>query len=460
MTRFFLETFGCKFNKADSELIRKILIKNGFEETSEKEADFVILNTCGVVEKTERKIIKRAIELKKSENAKRATTLSMVNRDAKRPKKIILAGCLPLISQKICQKVADGLIGPTNILDLPKVVRKILKGKKAKFLKQKLIDKVKLRCFVIPKETVVAIVPISEGCLGNCSYCATKLAKGKLRSFDKKEILENIKIALYSGTKTLSDAKTLSVLEAPLSEAKEIQLTSQDLAIYGVDKRKFMLPELLRDILKIKGEFRVRLGMANPTFFKKIQHKIFKLMKNKKFYKFLHLPLQSGSDEILKAMKRGYKVKEFLEIVKNFRKNFKLGILATDVICGFPGETEKNFQKTLAVIKKIKPEILHIFRYSKRKGTEAEKLKDFPDRIKKERSRILNKVWLEILKEKNKKYLGKIFRVLITEKRKNSFLARTNFYKAVILKEGNLGEFKRVKIVDAKSNYLVGKIVN
>jgi len=423
MANFCIETFGCKFNKADSELIRKILIEKGFKEASEKEADFVILNTCGVVEKTERKIIKRAIELKK------------------KGKKIIFAGCLPLISQKICEKIADGLIGPTNILDLPRVVRKVLKGKKAKFLKQKPIDKAKFKYFAIPKETVVAIVPISEGCLGNCAYCATKLAKGKLRSFDKKEILKNIEEALKLG-------------------AKEIQLTSQDLGIYGLDKGKFLLPELLRDILKIKGEFRVRLGMTNPTFFKKIQHQVFKLMKDEKIYKFLHLPLQSGSDEILKAMKRRYTTKEFLEIVKNFRKNFKFGILATDVICGFPGETEKDFQKTVFLIKKVKPEILHVFRYSKRKGTVAEKLKDFPDRIKKERSRILNKVWLQILKEKNKKYLGKVFPVLITEKRKDSFLARTNFYKAVILKEGNLGEFKKVKIVDVKPNYLVGEIVN
>jgi MiaB-like tRNA modifying enzyme len=423
MANFYIETFGCKFNKADSELMRKILTEKGFKKTSEKEADFVILNTCGVVEKTERKIIKRAQKLKRE------------------GKKIIFAGCLPLISQKICEKIAEGLIGPTNILDLPKVVRKILKGEKVKFLKQKPIDKAKLKCFVIPKETVVAIVPISEGCLSFCSYCATRLAKGRLRSFDKKEILKNIEEALKLG-------------------AKEIQLTSQDLGIYGLDKGKFLLPELLRDILKIKGEFRVRLGMTNLTFFKKIQHKIFKLMKDEKIYKFLHLPLQSGSDEILKAMKRGYTTKEFLEIVKNFRKNLKFGILATDVICGFPGETEKDFQKTVSLIKKIKPEILHVFRYSKRKGTVAEKLKDFPDRIKKERSRILNKVWLEILKEKNKKYLGKVFPVLITEKRENTFLARTDFYKAVILKEGNLGEFKKVKIVDIKPNYLVGEIVN
>jgi threonylcarbamoyladenosine tRNA methylthiotransferase CDKAL1 len=433
MPKFYLETFGCKFNQADSELIRKVL-KEKYQEASEKEADFVVLVTCGVVEKTERKIIKRTIELKKKR------------------KKVIFAGCLPLISPEICQKVADGLIGPTNILDLPKIVKRVLKSgnakrsgknakrpEKAKSLKQKPIDKAKLRCFIIPKNTCVAIVPISEGCLSNCSYCATRLAKGRLRSFDKKEILENIKIALKSGV-------------------KEIQLTSQDLAIYGLDKGKFLLPELLREISKIEGNFRVRLGMMNPKFAKKIFRKILKILENEKFYKFLHLPLESGSNDVLKKMNRNYRVEEFLEMVANFRKKFKNSLLATDIIVGFPTETENDFKRTISVIKKIKPDILHIFRYSKREGTEAAKLKDLPDRIKKERSRILTKIWQEISKEKSKKYLGKKFEALITEKRGDTFLARLPSYKAVILKEGKLGEFVKVKIVGAKPNYLIGKI--
>jgi len=211
-------------------------------------------------------------------------------------------------------------------LDLPKIIRKVLRGGKAKSLQQIPIDKAKLQCFAIPKETVVAIVPISEGCLSFCSYCATRLAKGKLRSFDKKKILENIKIALSFGT-------------------KEIQLTSQDLAIYGLDKGKFLLPELLKEISKIEGNFRVRLGMMNPKFAKRIFGKILKILENEKFYKFLHLPLESGSNKVLKAMNRDYKVEEFLEMVSQFKRKFKNSLLATDIIVGFPTETEKDFTK-------------------------------------------------------------------------------------------------------------------
>ncbi len=421
MRKFYLEIFGCKFNQAEGELIRKILTKN-YQEASEKEADFVILQTCGVVEKTERKIIKRALQLKKN------------------GKKIIFAGCLPLISPDLSKQFADGMVGPTNILDLPKVIKKVLNGKKSFSLKQKPIDKAKLRCFIIPKETCVAIIPISEGCLSNCRYCATRLAKGKLRSFHEEEILENIKLAISQG-------------------AKEIQLTSQDLAIYGADRGEWALPKLLEKISEIEENFRIRLGMMNPFGAKKIFKKLLSIMKDKKFYKFLHLPLQSGDDEVLRTMNRNYKVKEFLGLVGKFKRKFKNSILATDIIVGFPTENEKAFQNTVKIIQKIKPDILHLFRYSERENTESAKLKDFPNRIKKERSRILTKKWLEILKEKNKRFLGKKYEALITEKRGNTFLARLPSYKAVILNEGQLGSFVKVKILEARPNYLLGKLI-
>lgn len=423
MAKFFLESFGCKFNQAESELIRRVLKEKKHKEVlNEKEADFIILHTCGVVEKTERKIIKRAQSLKK------------VN------KKIIFTGCLPIISPEITRKISVGMIGPTNILDLPKIVNKVLKGKKAFSLKQTMIDKAKLGCFFIPENTVVAIIPISEGCLSNCAYCASKFARGRLKSFDKDAILENIKTALNRG-------------------AKEIQLTSQDLGIYGVEKGKWQLPNLLREILKIDGNFKVRLGMMNPLGAKKIFKELLKIMEDKKIYKFLHLPLQSGDDEVLKSMNRNYKVGDFLTLVQNFKKKFRNSMLATDIIVGFPTENEKAFQNTIKIIKRIKPEILHLFKFSKREGTEAAKLKDLPDRIKKERSRILNKTWLEILEKENKKFLGKKFKALITEKRGEKFLGRLQSYKAVILSKGELGVEVKVKIVDFKPNYLIGEVI-
>lgn len=417
MKKFYLQTYGCKFNQVDSELIRKIL-KEKYKEASENEADFFVLNTCGVVEKTERKIIKRAIELKE------------------KGKPVIFAGCLSSISPNLTKKFADGAIGTKNIFFLPKVVEKVLEGKRSYYLKKGKNKKNSFSFF--PKNSVTSIISISEGCLSNCTYCATKFARGKLRSFDEDKILENVKKAILKGK-------------------KEIQLTSQNLAIYGLDRGGLFLPKLLKRILEIKGDFKVRLGMMEPFFAKKILKDLLSLMEDEKIYKFLHLPLQSGDDKVLKSMGRNYKVKDFLEIVGAFREKFKDSLLATDIIVGFPTESEKEFLNTVKIIKETKPEILHLFRYSKRKGTEAEKLKDFPERIKKERSRILSKIWQKIIIEKNKKFLGKSFEVLLVEKRKKSFLARLNSFRAVVLKEGNLGERKIVKIVGAKPNYLIGE---
>jgi tRNA A37 methylthiotransferase MiaB len=183
-------------------------------------------------------------------------------------------------------------------------------------------------------------------------------------------------------------------------------------------------------------------------------------MEDQKFYKFFHLPVESGSNKILRLMRRNYTKEEFLLAIKKITEKFEISLLATDVIVGFPGETEDDFKETISLIKEIKPDILHIFRYSKREGTSASTLKDFPDRIKKERSRTLTKIWLKIVQEKNERYLNKVFEALITEKREETFLARLPSYKAVILKEGKLGEFVKVKIIGAKPNYLIGKIIS
>ncbi len=419
--KFYLKTYGCKLNQADSELLRGLL-SNEYEEASKDEADFVILNTCGVVEKTERKILKDASELKK------------------KGKKIIISGCLPLISPEACKEVADGILGPTNISSVNSLVKEVLKGGKPSIINNIKIDKAKL-CLNkkrTAKESRSAIVAISEGCLGGCSYCATRFARKKLKSFSIKNIIEEIEGALSEGY-------------------KEIQLTSQDLSVYGLDKGKQMLPELLKEISKIKGAFRVKLGMMNPGHAKKILRALLSAYESDKLYKFIHLPLQSGDDELLKKMNRGYAVKDFLEICKAFRKKFKDSIIATDIIVGHPLESEESFKKTLKVIKEVKPDIIHIFKFSKRKGTHDFKLKDYPDRIKKEKSRILTELFTNMNLEKNKKMLNRSLDVLIVEKRKGKYLGRTNSGRTVVLDGGEIGTFAKVKIVDYRWNYLIGK---
>ena len=433
MKKFYLETYGCKLNQADSQLIREILSQKYKEVSNENEADFFIINSCGVIAKTERKILKRLIELKKKN------------------KKIILAGCLPLISPKLSLSIVDGAVAARAISKVSKIAEKILKGEEEVFcLKSLQIDKAKERvknfsslCLMKKLQNSVSEqVSISEGCLGNCSYCASKFARGKLKSFHPTYILKEINQLLEYGF-------------------KEIQLTSQDIACYGLDKGELSLVKLLRKISKINKDFKVRIGMMNPKFAKLIYKDLISVFHSSKIYKYLHLPVQSGDNKILEKMKRGYRVEDFEKIVYQFKKEFDNLLLATDIIVGFPGEDEKSFQKTVKLIERVRPHIINITKFSPRWGTQAAKWKEIPQTLKNTRSKILDKISEKIRKEDNQKFLGKVFEVLITEKRKNeTLLSRTNSFKAVVLKEGKIGERQKVKIIDYKLNYLIGKVYN
>ncbi|MFA5008999.1 MAG: tRNA (N(6)-L-threonylcarbamoyladenosine(37)-C(2))-methylthiotransferase [Candidatus Paceibacterota bacterium] len=421
MSKFFLITYGCKLNQADSEIMRTLLLNNKFKESSLAEADFVIINTCGVVEKTEIKIFKKAEELKKA------------------GKKIILTGCLIAISPKECLKIADAVLGTSNLDSVVEAAKNILKNKKFQAIENQKIDKsLFLKKSQPDFKNVSAVVAIAEGCLGNCTYCASKLARKKLQSFSIENIINEIKTNLESGF-------------------KEIQLTSQDLIIYGLDQKKYLLPDLMEKIEKIENDFKVKLGMMNPGYAKMIFDDLLIKLESKKFYKFLHLPIQSGSNKVLKQMKRGYQAEDFVLLAKKFKKKFPQGVLATDIIIGHPSETEEDFAKTTMIIKKIKPDVLHIFKYSRRKNTEDFSLPDYPDRIKKERSRILTKIFKDYNFQKNKKFLKTKQNVLIIQKNQDGYLARNDFGRAIVLKNGKLGEKITVKIIGYKWNYLIGE---
>lgn len=440
--KFCLITYGCKLNYSDSEIMKSLLLSAGFKRSDENQADFIIINTCAVVEKTERKILKQVAALKKT------------------GKKVILTGCLPCVAfsssvalakegakqgssdttGKFFKLLADAILGVKNIDLIVKAVEEISKANRFILLDNKNIDKAKFLKQDTPTlQNISAITAISEGCLGNCSYCATKIARGKLNSFSIKNIIKEINLKLKLGF-------------------KEIQLTSQDLAIFGLDTKqhKLLLPQLLKEIEGLDYNFKLKLGMMNPGHTKIIFKDLLKILESDKFYKFLHVPLQSGSNSILKVMNRGYNINDFILLAEQFNQKFPNGILATDIIVGHPLETEEDFKKTVEIIKKIQPEVLHIFKFSKRKGTADYLLKDFPDRIKKDRSRILQNIFETYNLKRNKKFLKTKQKVLIIEKKYKNWLARTKDGRAVILKNGKLGEIREVKIVDCRWNYLIG----
>ncbi|MEA3329666.1 MAG: MiaB/RimO family radical SAM methylthiotransferase [Nanoarchaeota archaeon] len=329
--KIFIKTYGCQANINDSEILAAQFKKQGYQLTnSEKTADLIFINSCSVKNKTQSKTLHY---IKKYYSSK----------------KIIVGGCL------------------IKTLDLKK-----------QFLKLIIKDTKNIQRLgnpLIRKNKEIAIIQISQGCLNNCTYCATKLAKGKLKSYPVSKIKKQLE-------KSIKD------------KCKIIYLTSQDNSCYGFDLRpKTNLAKLLEELIKVQGNYKIRVGMAHPGHLKKYFEELLEVMICEKIQKFLHIPVQSGSNKILKEMKRGHTVKDFEKIVLEFRKNFPEITISTDIIVGYPTETEKDFQMTLKLVEKIKPEVLNISGFSSRPRTEASKLKQLASEIIKERTRKLDRIY-------------------------------------------------------------------
>jgi len=421
MVKVYIETYGCTMNQSDSDIMRGIIAKNFELVESVSEADVVIINSCGVVDFTERKILKRAESLKRQ------------------GKKVVMAGCLPRIATKKCLEVSDALVSPDNVHVIDLAVRSVLKGEKPILIDRTSIDKSEISCVKRRlRENAIAIVSIAEGCTGRCSFCATRFARGRLRSFKLESIVEEVRWCVENGF-------------------KEIQITSQDTGAYGLDKGRYMLPDLLRAISEIEGDFRVRVGMMNPRHAFDMLDDLLNSFESEKIYKFIHVPVQSGDESVLRDMNRDHSVEDFVEVVRAFRRRFDDVMVSTDIIVGFPTETEEAFWKTYELIKDVEPDIVNITRFSKRPFTPAYKLKEIHGWIVKERSRKLTELARSIGLKRNRRFIGKGLRVLITKNGKNGTkLARADSYRPVVVREGNIGEFINVRIVDCAFNYLVG----
>ncbi len=412
MKKYAIKTYGCKLNQAESGNLEEVL-NLSFKKSNFKEADLIIINSCGVIKKTELRIKKRIKEFKK------------------KGKTVILTGCLP--------SIVDDLKGEVDLIlkgNDPKKFEKLINN----YFNLKKENNYKKIPTKIESESCSAIVSVSSGCLGSCTYCATKFARKDLVSYSEAEIINKIEELLSQGI-------------------KEIQLTSQDLAIYGKEKGDFLLVDLLKKIIHLDYKFRVKLGMMNIRFLKNYLDDFLDLFTSPKIYNFLHIPIQSGSDKILQDMNRKHTVKDFINLVEAIRRDYNDFTIATDIIVGFPTESDKFFDMSYNLLKEYNLSIVNITRYSERENTLAAKMKDMPSKIKKERSRKLAKLTKKQRLKENKKKVGNVYPGLIIRKGKNNTkLARLNNGKAVILEEGKIGTFNKIKIEDYKHNYLIGRI--
>ncbi len=417
--RVYLRSFGCSANFSDGEVIAGCLSEAGYEVVdSPEDADVLIYNTCAVKTPTENKIISI---LKKS----------------MKDKKLIVAGCLPVINfERLKNEVRfDGAIGPAPGLEIVKVVNDVVEGKNAVLLENRF--KPPLSLPKIAGSSVAKIIPISCGCISSCSYCCVRFARGPLRSYGPDEVLDQVRQALSGG-------------------ASEIWITAQDSACYGMDIGT-NLAALLKRIVTVEGDFCVRVGMMNPSYVLDEMNELIDAYKSLKIFKFLHLPLQSGDDEVLKLMNRSYSAQTFKSIVSAFRKEMPRLTVSTDIICGFPGESEQAFEKSLRIIEEVEPDIVNVSRFFPRPGTPAEKMKGVPGWKIKERSKKMAETARRSSLKKNKAWVDWEGEVLIDEKGKdNSWIGRNFAYKPIVVKsfDNMLGRRVSVHVKNAFSTYL------
>ncbi len=425
--QFYIETYGCSLNMADSDLIIGRLNQLGFKHVEEQdEADVIILNSCGVKEPTEDRIISRLEDLSHQNLP------------------VIIAGCLPRISlDRILAAIPNfaAILGPQSLVTLGVMVEQVLEGKRG--LQHLDSDSgSKMRFYESPASSVICTIPICEGCLGNCAYCAVRFARSDVKSYSIQELVDVATRCVHNGF-------------------KEIRLTAQDVGAFGYDSGESLI-ELLTRLSSIPGNHRYRVGMANPNLLLDKLDAYLQAFASPRFFEFFHIPLQSGSNDVLRKMNRKYTVDEWRHVVHSIQAKIPKATIATDIIVGFPGETDEDFRKTLRVLKEIKPAVINVSKYGDRPGTVASRSKDkVHTGTKKERSRDLTKLVTEIISESNRSWIGWSGPVIITgNARGGQVQGRNPSYKSILINgDVEVGSVVDISIIDAKKTHLIGTIL-
>jgi MiaB-like tRNA modifying enzyme len=331
------------------------------------------------------------------------------------------------------------MMGPNSIGKTLQVIETTLNGSKIVSLDDTDLSKVG-----IPKirlNPAVGIVEISNGCMSECTFCQTKLAKGDLNSYRIGDIVRQVKRELADG-------------------CKEIWLSSTDNGCYGLDIGED-LSTLIDKVVQIPEDFRVRVGMMNPMFMPRIRDNLLKSFEDDKVFRFLHVPVQSGSNDVLNNMKRGHTIETFKDVVRKFRTKFGPFTISTDIIIGYPTETQENFEETITLLKETRPDIVNISRYSQRPGTVAAEMPQLDVAEVKRRSKQVTELINDISFENNRKWIGWKGSVLFDENLDGQVKGRNFAYKPIFV-DGitEIGQMCTVRVVDATTHSLIGEIAS
>lgn len=434
--KYSILTMGCQLNENDSEKIAGMLEKMGYSEILDyKNADLVIFNTCCVRENAEERLFGKIGEIKK----------------IKESRDVILAigGCM-MQEEGMLQKIKKSypfvnvIFGTHTMQNLPENIYKaIVENEKVKDVID--IDGEIYEGLPIKRnDKFKASVTIMYGCNNFCTYCIVPYVRGRERSREPEKILEEVQTLAKEGY-------------------KEVTLLGQNVNSYVGNNKIKNFADLLNEVCKIDGIERIRFISPHPKDF--TDDVIEAIAKNDKICKIIHLPLQSGNSKVLKAMNRKYTKEQYLELVQKMKKQIPNLVLSTDIIVGFPEETDEEFEDTLDVVRKVNFEQIFMFIYSVREGTVAEKMKQVPEEIKHIRFEKLKKLYDSRVDENNEKYLNTAQKLLIEGKSKNNekmFEGRTDTNKVVIFepnKENKIGDIVTVNITETHKWYLKGEII-
>ncbi len=422
MAKIWIESYGCSASFADAEMISGLIVNGGHTlASSSKDSDLNLIVTCSVKDATANKMVNRIKRLKS--------------------KPLVVAGCLAKAEPKSVQKFSPNasLMGPNSIGKTLQIIDHTLSGRKKIELEDSDVTKTGL-----PKvrlNPVIGIVEIASGCMSDCTFCQTKLARGDLQSYRLGDIVRQVEHEVNDG-------------------CKEIWLTSTDNGCYGLDIGT-TLPELVNKVAEIPKEFMIRVGMMNPMYMPKIKNDLVESFENDKVFKFLHVPVQSGSNDILHEMKRGHTAETFRDVVKIFRDRFNRFTISTDIIVGFPGETEQDFQDTIQLIKDTKPDVVNLSRYSQRPGTKAAEMVQLDVAQVKDRSKELFNLINQITLQNNQQWVGWSGDVLFDEQTDDMVRGRNFAYKPVFVDDmAKVGDKAKVRITRATNHGLYGLIAS
>ncbi|XP_049731983.1 threonylcarbamoyladenosine tRNA methylthiotransferase [Elephas maximus indicus] len=429
--KIWIRTWGCSHNNSDGEYMAGQLAAYGYKITEKaSDADLWLLNSCTVKNPAEdhfRNSIKKAQE----EN-----------------KKVVLAGCVPQAQPRQDYLKGLSIIGVQQIDRVVEVVEETIKGHSVRLLGQKKdngkrLGGARLDLPKIRKNPLIEIISINTGCLNACTYCKTKHARGNLASYPIDELVDRAKQSFQEGV-------------------CEIWLTSEDTGAYGRDIGT-SLPALLWKLVEVIPEgAMLRLGMTNPPYILEHLEEMAKILNHPRVYAFLHIPVQSASDTVLMEMKREYCVADFKRVV-DFLKEKVPGItVATDIICGFPGETDQDFQETVKLVEEYKFPSLFINQFYPRPGTPAAKMEQIPAQVKKQRTKDLSRVFHSYNPYDHK--IGERQQVLVTEESFDSkfYVAHNRFYEQVLVPKNPsfMGKMVKVDIYESGKHFMKGQPVS